>query len=195
MASALDALEVVYLHMTDGDGGQAIPSAFKQTLCGSYRGTLIYSDGYTLDRAQETLCNSWSDLIGFGRAFIANPDLPFRLHRGLPLTPRDPAALYGGDAIGYTDHPCVPASVIERWHEPATMVCVLQHLRPEMGRRTGGRRPRATSPGASESASHFGQSDNPPAKREQPSMRCMRPQRRPLCHDLSRRARGVRRRN
>jgi N-ethylmaleimide reductase len=118
VASALDELGVAYLHMADGDGGQTLPFAFKQTLRRRYRGTLIYSGSYTLDRAHEALRNGWSDLIGFGRAFIANPDLPLRLRLGLPLTPSDPTTFYGGDAIGYTDYPSMPVPVIEPSHEP-----------------------------------------------------------------------------
>jgi N-ethylmaleimide reductase len=46
-----------------------------------------------------------TDLAGFGRAFIANPDLPLRLQRGLPLADVDYATLYAGGARGYTTYP------------------------------------------------------------------------------------------
>ncbi len=46
-----------------------------------------------------------ADLISFGRAFIANPDLVERLRLGLPLADADPATFYGGGAVGYLDHP------------------------------------------------------------------------------------------
>ncbi|MFB9964841.1 hypothetical protein [Sinosporangium siamense] len=40
-----------------------------------------------------------ADLISFGRAFIANPDLVERLHRGLSIAPHDESTWYeGGDA-------------------------------------------------------------------------------------------------
>lgn len=45
-----------------------------------------------------------ADLISFGRAFIANPDLVDRLRRGLPLVEADPKDFYGGDR-GYIDFP------------------------------------------------------------------------------------------
>lgn len=107
-ARMLDALGVAYLHFADRDGGQALPINFKQSLRSLYRGTLMYSGGYTLERAEEALRAGWSDLIGFGRAFIANPDLPYRLRCGLPLTPAQPCTFYGGDAEGYTDYPPAP---------------------------------------------------------------------------------------
>ncbi|MFZ2855630.1 MAG: hypothetical protein WAZ34_16155 [Rhodocyclaceae bacterium] len=48
-----------------------------------------------------------ADLIAFGKAFIANPDLVERLRRDAPLNALDAATLYGGDAPGYTDYPCL----------------------------------------------------------------------------------------
>jgi N-ethylmaleimide reductase len=46
-----------------------------------------------------------ADLVAFGRHFIANPDLPARIARGLALNPYDRATFYTGGARGYTDYP------------------------------------------------------------------------------------------
>jgi len=46
-----------------------------------------------------------TDLLSFGRLFIANPDLPRRLATGAPLQEADPATFYGGHGTGYTDYP------------------------------------------------------------------------------------------
>ncbi|MCS6056558.1 hypothetical protein LNO36_11525 [Klebsiella variicola subsp. variicola] len=44
--------------------------------------------------------------MAFGRPFIANPDLPQRLQHRWPLaTVSDPATLFGGTEVGYTDYP------------------------------------------------------------------------------------------
>ena len=43
--------------------------------------------------------------MSFGRDFIATPDLPERLRKGLPLNPQDPSTFYAGGAEGYTDYP------------------------------------------------------------------------------------------
>jgi len=48
------------------------------------------------------------ELIAFGKAFLANPDLPTRLKKDLPLNKYDKATFYiPGDASGkgYTDYP------------------------------------------------------------------------------------------
>ncbi|WP_017559931.1 alkene reductase [Nocardiopsis baichengensis] len=46
-----------------------------------------------------------ADLIGFGRAYIANPDLVERLRNALPLAPADEASFYGGGDQGYLTYP------------------------------------------------------------------------------------------
>ncbi len=46
-----------------------------------------------------------TDLLSFGAAFLANPDLPARLAAGGPFNPGDRATFYGGDDRGYLDYP------------------------------------------------------------------------------------------
>ena len=103
----LDELRVGYLHIAEVDWEDApdTPLAFKQALRMIYRGTLIYAGRYTAASAEQALQQGWADLIGFGRAYIANPDLPARLQHGLPLNPPDPATFFGGDERGLTDYP------------------------------------------------------------------------------------------
>ncbi|MGW4425913.1 hypothetical protein [Streptosporangium sp. NPDC004631] len=42
-----------------------------------------------------------TDLISFGRAFIANPNLVERLRQGLPIAPHDKSTWYEGGDAGY----------------------------------------------------------------------------------------------
>ncbi|MFD3554371.1 alkene reductase [Streptomyces goshikiensis] len=46
-----------------------------------------------------------ADLISFGRAFLANPDLVERLRGGLPLTPVDEATYFQGGDTGFLTYP------------------------------------------------------------------------------------------
>ncbi|GAA1586522.1 alkene reductase [Actinoplanes couchii] len=46
-----------------------------------------------------------AELISFGRAFIANPDLVERLRTGVPLAPVDAATFYQGGDQGYLTYP------------------------------------------------------------------------------------------
>jgi N-ethylmaleimide reductase len=66
---------------------------------------IILAGGYRKANAEEALNEGRGDLIAFGRAFLANPDLPARLALDAPLNEPDPATFYGGGAHGYTDYP------------------------------------------------------------------------------------------
>lgn len=46
-----------------------------------------------------------ADLVSFGRAYLANPDLVERLRLGLPLAEADPATYYTGGDAGFLDFP------------------------------------------------------------------------------------------
>ncbi|MEA2819375.1 MAG: N-ethylmaleimide reductase, partial [Bradyrhizobium sp.] len=70
-----------------------------------YRGTLIVAGGFQADTAARWLREGNTDLIAFGRKFIANPDLPERLRVGAPFNADDPTTYYGGGEKGYTDYP------------------------------------------------------------------------------------------
>lgn len=106
-AKVLDNIGVAYIHIAEADWEDApeMPAAFKEALRLIYSGTLIYAGKYTAERAETALRNGWADLIGFGRPFVANPDLPKRLRQGLPLNAPDASRFFGGDAAGYTDYP------------------------------------------------------------------------------------------
>ena len=55
--------------------------------------------------AVEAVASGHADMVAFGRAFIANPDLVERLRVGAPLNEGDRATYYGGGEKGYTDYP------------------------------------------------------------------------------------------
>jgi N-ethylmaleimide reductase len=70
-----------------------------------FPGPLIVSGGFTTESAEQALATGTADLVAFGRAFIANPDLPRRLVLGAPLNAPDRSTFYGGTEHGYTDYP------------------------------------------------------------------------------------------
>ncbi|MET4729778.1 N-ethylmaleimide reductase [Lysobacter enzymogenes] len=117
LAARMDALDLAYLHVCEDDTGQRPPlsDAFRRDLRARFRGSLIYVGGYTAQRAEAALQAGWADLIGFGRPFIANPDLPHRLRRSLALADGDRATYFGGAQQGYTDYPTAsdPETVAE----------------------------------------------------------------------------------
>jgi N-ethylmaleimide reductase len=69
-----------------------------------FTGPLIASGGFTAQTAEAALNAGIADLVGFGRMFIANPDLPKRLVSGAALNEPNPKTIYGGGEAGYTDY-------------------------------------------------------------------------------------------
>ncbi|MFB5642055.1 alkene reductase [Kluyvera ascorbata] len=108
-ASVLSEMGIAYIHIAEADWDDApvMPAAFKEALRIIFHGTLIYSGKYTKARAEEALAKGWADLIGFGRPFIANPDLPYRLEHDLPLNAPVKEQFFGGGKAGYLDYPTV----------------------------------------------------------------------------------------
>ena len=100
-------MNIAYLHIAEADWDDApdMPRAFKEALRLLFKGAFIYTGRYDRARAEEALGQGWADLIGFGRPFIANPDLPRRLLLGAPLNSGDPERYFGGGAEGYVDYP------------------------------------------------------------------------------------------
>ncbi|KZP26859.1 NADH:flavin oxidoreductase/NADH oxidase [Athelia psychrophila] len=73
---------------------------------------VISAGGYTRQQAIEA-AEEKGDLVAFGRAYIANPDLPTRLKEDIPLTLGNRKTYYiPGDftGIGYTDYPFADAA-------------------------------------------------------------------------------------
>lgn len=109
-ARALMVLSVAYIHLAEEDGGAsgALGEPFVERIRSDFGGHIVRTGGYTAERARQVLGDGLADMIGFGRPFIANPDLPRRLREGLPLARPNPATFFGGDARGYTDYPAWP---------------------------------------------------------------------------------------
>ncbi|MBC8120033.1 MAG: alkene reductase, partial [Burkholderiaceae bacterium] len=87
LARELGALKVAYLHLVDHSsmGAPEVPASFKAALRIAFGGTFIASGGYRLESAEQALADGAADLVAFGRAWLANPDLIERLQAALPL--------------------------------------------------------------------------------------------------------------
>lgn len=114
----LAKLGLAYLHLIEpraSGAGQAevdhqnVPSASK-VFRPIWPGVLIAAGNYSPDSADAAVAAGQADAIAFGRSFIANPDLPERIQRQVPLNRYDRSTFYGGDAAGYTDYPRFHAS-------------------------------------------------------------------------------------
>jgi N-ethylmaleimide reductase len=103
LADALSVRDIAYLHVAETRTRRPMFSWWQ--LRRRFRGLYIANGGFDRYRAEVALRRGRADLISFGRAYIANPDLVQRLRTGAGLRPADPATYYGGDARGYTDYP------------------------------------------------------------------------------------------
>jgi N-ethylmaleimide reductase len=74
-----------------------------------YSGSIITAGGYSSQTGAEAISLGRADAVAFGRAFIANPDLPDRIRHGNALNVFDRSTAYGGGARGYTDYPILQA--------------------------------------------------------------------------------------
>ncbi len=106
-AALLNKYNIVYLHIAEVDWDDApdTPLSFKQAVRKAYQGVLIYAGRYDAEKAEQAITQGLADMIGFGRPFVANPDLPNRIKKGHPLAEHDAGTLFGGAEKGLTDYP------------------------------------------------------------------------------------------
>jgi N-ethylmaleimide reductase len=70
-----------------------------------YDGSLLLNVGINPEHGTRLISEGAGDLVAFGRAYIANPDLVERIASGAPLNEGRPEGYYGSSPIGYTDYP------------------------------------------------------------------------------------------
>jgi N-ethylmaleimide reductase len=109
----LDRLGLAYLHVVEPriKGNETIDENAEpvavQHLRTLFKGSIIAAGGFNRQSAETLVAQGHADMVAFGRAFIANPDLPRRFREDIPLNAYDRDTFYGGDAGGYTDYPFV----------------------------------------------------------------------------------------
>lgn len=107
LAKELGALKLAYIHLVDHSsmGAPEVPADFKGKLRAAFGGTFIASGGFDRASAEQALKEGRADLVAFGRAWLANPDLIERMKAGIKLNDPDPSTFYTPGAKGYTDYP------------------------------------------------------------------------------------------
>ncbi|CAB1119807.1 unnamed protein product [Ectocarpus sp. CCAP 1310/34] len=109
----LSGMGLMYLHVKLADdqdvrhGGKVVPI---ETIRKAFDGVLITNNRYDEkdDFGEGDLGKSY-DAVAFGRAFLANPDLPVRVAKKAPLNEWDHTTFFGGTGKGYTDYPFMDA--------------------------------------------------------------------------------------
>ncbi|MFD3759371.1 alkene reductase [Streptomyces sp. NPDC058622] len=106
LLAELNPLGLAYIHL-EATADEATLVALRR----AWQGTLVMNPVLPLGPKQtgRAEADHWlglgADLISFGRAFIANPDLVERLRAGLPIAPVDEATYFQGGDTGYLTYP------------------------------------------------------------------------------------------
>ncbi len=105
----LNSYGLGYLHVAEtaqnSKGSSEEDLAMSAHLRTLWKGLYVVNGGYDGLRGEEALRTGRADAVAYGRAFLANPDLPRRLQLGAALNEPDPTTFYGGGAAGYTSYP------------------------------------------------------------------------------------------
>ncbi|GAD92679.1 hypothetical protein NECHADRAFT_45190 [Paecilomyces variotii No. 5] len=107
LAEKLAQLNLAYVHVVEpeatdkGENTEFLLDAYRKAspvmVCGNYNG----------ESAREAVDTKYKDhgvVVAFGRPYIGNPDLVFRIKNGLPLQASDFATFYGQTPEGYIDY-------------------------------------------------------------------------------------------
>ena len=100
-----------YLHVVeqaqDSKGSSEENLALSDHLRELWQGLYVVNGGYDALRGEEAVRSGHADAVAYGRAFLANPDLPRRFELKAALNEPDPATFYGGGAAGYITYPAL----------------------------------------------------------------------------------------
>lgn len=106
VADTLGKYGLAYLHAMQLGAGDFDFLEIKSRFGGTY----IANGGYDDESASEAISRGAADLVAFGTAFLANPDLVERFKQGTPLNKPLPEFFYQGESRGYTDYPELPVT-------------------------------------------------------------------------------------
>ncbi|KAI1044517.1 hypothetical protein LB505_011050 [Fusarium chuoi] len=106
-------LNLAYLHLIESriSGSQDLQDHGSEKLDFAYdlwKGPFLIAGGYNLREAERLVDEEHPDkeiMVMFGRNFLANPDLVYRIKEGLELNPYERRTFYSSDVEGYVDYP------------------------------------------------------------------------------------------
>nr|XP_040255638.1 putative 12-oxophytodienoate reductase 5 isoform X2 [Aegilops tauschii subsp. strangulata] len=110
LSTKLNDHGILYIHMIEPrmaivDGRRVVPKRllpYRE----AFKGTFIANGGYDREEGGKVVTEGYTDLVAFGRLFLANPDLPKRFEVGAELNKYDRMTFYTSDpVVGYTDYP------------------------------------------------------------------------------------------
>ncbi|KAM7515324.1 hypothetical protein LguiA_004907 [Lonicera macranthoides] len=110
MAKSLNKYNILYCHVieprmkTAGEKSESPHSLMPMRK--AFNGTFISAGGFGREDGNKAVAEKQTDLVAYGRWFLANPDLPERFERNAPLNKYNRGTFYVAEpVIGYTDYP------------------------------------------------------------------------------------------
>ncbi|KAJ0580180.1 putative 12-oxophytodienoate reductase [Helianthus annuus] len=117
MAESLNEFKILYCHIVE----PRMKSVFEKVDCldslvpmrKAFKGTFIsVGGGYGREDGNKAVAENRTDLVAYGRLFLANPDLPKRFELNAPLKKYDRSTFYIPDpVVGYTDYPFLETTI------------------------------------------------------------------------------------
>ncbi|VAW53633.1 NADH:flavin oxidoreductase/NADH oxidase [hydrothermal vent metagenome] len=109
LAEELAKLRLSYAHIVDhsSQGAPEVTDTVKRKIQKSFGGNIIASGGLDKEKAELILEQQKGDLVAFGQAFLANPDLVNKFKNNLPLNSPNYDFFFTPGEKGYTDYPFV----------------------------------------------------------------------------------------
>ena len=107
LAGELGKLSLAYIHIVDHSamGAPEVTLSVKTKIKKAFGGIIIASGGRDLKKAEEAIKQGEGELVAFGKTFLANPDLVFRMQNNVELNAPDFDTFYTPGEKGYTDYP------------------------------------------------------------------------------------------
>ena len=109
-ATEMNQLRIAFLEMRASRPESTLRPALRQVVPAmrrAFNGALILNSDYTFESASRAVECGEADAIAFGRAFLANPDLPNRFARNGRLNEPDMSTFYSSGRAGYIDYPAL----------------------------------------------------------------------------------------
>ncbi|MGI4852740.1 MAG: alkene reductase [Janthinobacterium lividum] len=103
VARELGKRKLAFLMAREYEGPDSLGPMLKREFGGVY----VDNEKFTLEAANAVIESGNADAVGFGKLYIANPDLPRRLQEGAPLNEPRAELFYTHGESGYADYPAL----------------------------------------------------------------------------------------
>lgn len=105
LAERLNEYGILYCHVVEEKNSDE-KAKHLALMRNTFKGTIIVAGGYNREQGNKVVSENSTDLIAYGRLFLANPDLPRRFLLNAPLNECDRKMFRTSDpVVGYTDYP------------------------------------------------------------------------------------------